>query len=183
MWQPISTPSGPTIRISTTAAVPSIGSSGVLACEAPRPGGPLPTPPLRPLRRLRRQLRHLYGLCRQLRGGPKLLLTLVASSTPGKGEAADPIVARAPAVVVAPAFTQTSLACSVTVMLYIEQTTTYVPYGYVAPASAGGISTSANVGLGGGGGGSYGCTPITSTIGILSTASPIVSVDPFPTVT
>lgn len=58
-------------------------------------------------------------------------------------------------------------SCSVTVMLYIEQSTTYVPNGYVAPPlGAGGVST-ANGGLGGGGGGgsgNYGCTPITNTM-------------------
>lgn len=64
-------------------------------------------------------------------------------------------------------------SCSVTVMLHIEQSTTYVPYGYVAPASPGGVSTLANGGLGGGdAGGDYGCTPITSTVSIHSTTSP-----------
>lgn len=88
------------------------------------------------------------------------------TSTPRQGISPSTSPARASSAIATLASSHSQGSCSITVMLYIESSTTYVPYGYIGPASPGGISTGNGVGGGSGGGNYYGCTPITSTVGI-----------------
>lgn len=70
-------------------------------------------------------------------------------------------------------------SCSVTVMLYLASSTTYVPYEYEPPESPPGSGLSTSHGLGGlggdGGFGKYGCTPITRTVEFVDEPEPSAS--------
>lgn len=69
-----------------------------------------------------------------------------------------------PAAGVVPSIPFSHGSCSVTVMLYLTSSITYMPYGYVGLLGAG--ASTVTEALGGiGGGGPYGCTPIICTIG------------------
>lgn len=80
-----------------------------------------------------------------------------------------------PAAGVVPSSPVSHGSFSVTVVLYLTSSTTYMPYGYVGLLGAGASTVTEALGGGGigggiGGGGPYGCTPIICTIGFHTSA-------------